>query len=231
MDKDIISVIIPVYNESKGLDALFALLAPFKNRCEIIFVDGGSSDGTARLVEEKGGMVLHSPKGRANQMNCGAAAASGEILWFLHADSAPPPDALSQIREVLGRGYSIGCFPLRFSSKHPYMIIHAWMSNNIRVRLLNIAFGDQGIFLRRALFEELGGYAPIPLMEDYKLSLDARKAGHSIGMARGAITTSDRRYQANGRLRTMWRMQVLQRRFRRGDSIEEIAKAYDTTVS
>ena len=227
MDRPVISVIIPVYNESKGLEALFALLAPFKNRCEIIFVDGGSSDGTAELIEEQGGLVLRSQKGRANQMNFGAAAARGEVLWFLHADSAPPSDALSQILDVLGRGYRIGCFRIRFCSRHPFMAIHAWMSNNLRLRILNIAFGDQGIFMERALFDELGGYAPIPLMEDYKLSMDAGKAGYSIGIARGAITTSDRRYQAGGRLRTMWRMQVLQRRFRRGDSVEEIAKAYN----
>jgi len=224
---DKISVIIPVYNESKALDALFTALTPFKDQCEIIFADGGSNDGTAELIARNGGMVVQSPqKGRANQMNHGAEAATGEILWFLHADSLPPADALSQIKEVLGKGYRIGCFRLRFNSKHPFMLIHALLSNQ-RVRVLNIAFGDQGIFLQKSLFEELGGYAPIPLMEDYKLSMDARKAGYSIGMATGKIITSARRYQLNGRLRTMWRMQMLQRRFRRGHDIEEIARAYD----
>ena len=226
MGKPGVSVIIPVYNESKGIGALFEALKPLESRCEIIFVDGGSSDGTAKHLEEKGGVVIHSPKGRANQMNRGAFEASGDILWFLHADSIPPSNAISQIYDVLGKGYRIGCFPLRFSSNHPFMFIHALMSNQ-RVRVLNIAFGDQGIFLQKSLFKELGGFAPIPLMEDYKLSMDARKAGHKIGMAAGTIVTSARRYQANGRLKTMWQMQVLQHRFRRGDDIEEIAHAYN----
>jgi len=227
VDKPLISVIIPVYNESSNLDALFANLEPMKRSCEIIFVDGGSHDGTPELVEARGGTCLRSPKGRANQMNLGAEAANGEILWFLHADSIPPPNALSLIHNVLSRGHSIGCFALRFSSSHPFMVVHGLLSN-MRVRVLSIAFGDQGIFLRRSLFDTLGGYAPIPLMEDYKISQDARSAGHRIGMARGYIVTSDRRYQANGRLLTMWRMQMLQRRFRRGDSIEEIAMAYSS---
>ncbi|MCL2852706.1 MAG: TIGR04283 family arsenosugar biosynthesis glycosyltransferase [Defluviitaleaceae bacterium] len=227
MDKRV-SIIIPVYNESKGIGALLSVLAPLQSRCEILFVDGGSGDDTVNLLEERGDVVIRSPKGRANQMNHGATAASGEILWFLHADSIPPKDAVSQIHEVLGEGYRIGCFPIKFSGNHPFMRIHAFLSNNLRTRILNIAFGDQGIFLHRSLFEELGGYAPIPLMEDYKLSMDARKAGYSIGMAKGKIITSDRRYQANGRLKTMWRMQMLQRRFRRGDNIDEIAKAYNS---
>ena len=89
-----------------------------------------------------------------------------------------------------------------------------------------VAFGDQGIFLERSLFDELGGFAPLPIMEDYRLSLDARKRGLRIGMARSFITTSARRYKAGRILRTMLRMQALQHRFRRGDSIDEIAAAY-----
>ncbi|MDR2183478.1 MAG: TIGR04283 family arsenosugar biosynthesis glycosyltransferase [Clostridiales bacterium] len=223
-----ISVIIPVYNESEGLDALFAVLAPFANYCEIIFVDGGSNDGTERLIKEKGGNVILSRKGRANQMNSGAAVASGEILWFLHADSAAPPDALNQIRDTLKGGRRVGCFRIRFSSSHPYMWIHSFLSNNYRTRILKIAFGDQGIFMEKALFEEMGGFAPIPLMEDYKFSRDLRRAGHPVKLAKGHIITSDRRYLANGRLRTMWRMQMLQRAFRKGHCIEEIAKTYDS---
>ena len=225
MSKTEISIIIPVYNESEGLAALFAVLEPLKDECEIIFVDGGSSDGTPEMIEKLGGTLLRSPKGRANQMNHGAAAAKGEVLCFLHADSTPPASALSQIREVLGRGYRIGCFPLRFSCNHPFMLIHALLSN-LRVRVRGIAFGDQGIFLQKSLFDELGGFASIPLMEDYQLSLDVSKAGYTFGMAKGKMITSARRYMAGGRLRTMWRMKKLQRRFRRGDNIEEIANAY-----
>ena len=226
-DRQGISVIIPVYNESQNIDTLLDSLMPMKEHCEIIFVDGGSSDDTAKRIESRGGLVVCSPqKGRANQMNYGASLVKGEILWFLHADSIPPRAALSRIRDVLNSGYSIGCFPIRFDSKCPLMFFNALLSN-LRVHIRNIAFGDQGIFLRRTLFEALNGYAAIPLMEDYQLSLDVTKAGLRIGMAKGSITTSERRYVTYGRLRTIRRMQTLQRRFRRGDDIEEIARAYN----
>jgi len=205
---------------------LFARLLPLKSRCKIIFVDGGSSDGTPTLIEERGGIVIHSRKGRANQMNCGAKAANGEVLWFLHADSIPPANAVLLIMDVLNSGHEIGCFRLRFAGKHPLMFANALLSN-LRVCLRGIAFGDQGIFLKKTLFEKLGGYAEIPLMEDYRLSLDARNAGYSIGMAKGSIVTSARRYVENGILKTALRMQVLQHRFRRGDDTEEIAKDYE----
>ena len=225
-DRERISVIIPVYNESRNIDTLLGSLMPMKGQCEIIFADGGSSDDTVKRIEDNGGVVVRCPKkGRANQMNHGASLAKGEILWFLHADSIPPAAALSQIRKILNSGHKIGCFPVRFDSKCPLMFLNALLSN-LRVRLRNIAFGDQGIFLYRTLFEELNGYAAIPLMEDYRLSMDVTKAGLRIGMARGKMTTSQRRYLEYGRLRTIWRMQVLQRRFRRGDDIEEIARAY-----
>ena len=223
-----ISIIIPVYNESAGIGELLASIAPLKGECEIIFVDGGSNDDTVKKIEQAGYTIVRSPqKGRANQMNYGVSLASGEVLWFLHADSIPPTDALVQIGQVLNKGFSIGCFPIRFDSKHPYMFIHSFLSNNVRARLLGIAFGDQGIFLKRSLFEKLGGYAAIPLMEDYKLSQDARAAGYRIGIAKGNIITSERRYLTHGRLKTMWRMQMLQRKFRHGGDIEEIAAAYD----
>lgn len=226
MDNGCVSIIIPVYNESGGIGVLLHALAGLKGRFEILFVDGGSGDGTVAAIQRKGFPVVTSPaKGRANQMNYGALSTTGEVLWFLHADSLPPAAAISHIQEVLGQGYGIGCFPIRFDSKHPLMWICAVFSN-LRVRFRNIAFGDQGIFLRRALFEQFGGYAPIPLMEDYQLSLEAKRAGFRIGVAKERIITSSRRFREHGRLKTMWRMQVLQHRFRRGDDIEKIAKEY-----
>ena len=228
-DSGRISIIVPVYNEGRKMDKLLDFLMPLRGQCEIFFVDGGSSDDTVKQIADRGGTVAVSPqKGRAYQMNHGASLSSGEILWFLHADSFPPAAALCQIREVFAAGYKIGCFPIRFDSQHPLMVLTALLSN-LRVRMRNIAFGDQGIFLHKALFEALGGYAAIPLMEDYQLSLDVTKATLRIGMARGKIITSQRRYLAQGRLKTIGRMWSLQRRFRQGDSIEEIARAYNST--
>jgi rSAM/selenodomain-associated transferase 2 len=227
MTKPNISIIIPVYNESKNLNQLFSILDTFKNQCEVIFVDAYSQDCTLKIIEDRGYKCVISPKkGRSNQMNYGAMISTGDILWFLHADSIPPETALVQIRDVLENGYEVGCFKIGFDSQHLLMKVCGFQSN-VRVRVRNIAFGDQGIFIKRELFELLGHYAAIPLMEDYQLSMDIKKLGLKIGMASGKIVTSERRFLSGGRLRTMYWMQVLQHKFRRGDDIEEITKAYE----
>ena len=223
-----ISIIIPVYNESPGISVFAELIKPLEKQCEIIFIDGGSSDDTMARLKQSGAEVLSSPKkGRANQMNLGASVSSGEILWFLHADSIPPPEAPAQIREVIERGYKIGCFRLRFDTKSPIMHLTALLSNQLRVKIRNIAFGDQGLFIHRDLFESIGGYAAIPLMEDYQLSLDITKAGYRLGLAKGKIITSQRRYLKGGRLKTILTMWSLQHKFRRGEDITAIAKEYN----
>ena len=227
MDKPDISIIIPVYNEAKHLDKLFSNIEFLRDKCEIIFVDGGSYDGTQDGILERGGNVIVAPqKGRANQMNYGAKNSTGDILWFLHADSVVPAMSFDQIQDVLDAGYKIGCFPIEFDSSHLFMTIHAWLSN-FRVQSRSVAFGDAGIFLTRALFEELGGYADIPLMEDYQLSIDIKKLGLTIGMTKEKIITSQRRYIKNGPLKTMWKMQVLQHQFRQGHDIQKIANSYN----
>jgi rSAM/selenodomain-associated transferase 2 len=172
-------------------------------------------------------LLLPSPKkGRASQMNHGASHATGDVFWFLHADSIPPADSLSQIRDVLHRKHDAGCFRIRFDSRHPLMLYNSFMSN-LRVKSRKTAFGDQGIFVRRELFAKIGGFADIPLMEDYQFSIDVRNAGVSLGVTEGFLTTSERRYLAHGRIKTMVKMLAAQRRFKRGDDIAEIAKAYD----
>ena len=222
-----ISVIIPVYNESSSISVLLYQLTNLKDKCEIIFVDGGSADDTVSQIEAMGFLAVVSPqKGRANQMNHGAKQSDSEILWFLHADSVFPQDALQQITEAIDTGHKIGCFRLKFDCKSPLMRFTAFCSNNIRTAIRNIAFGDQGIFIERGLFEKLGSYADMPLMEDFQLSIDVKKAGIRIRLLKGKITTSARRYKQGGRLKTIFLMWHLQRRFRKGDSIEEIAKAY-----
>lgn len=224
LDKKI-SIIVPVYNEASTIDELIESLEQFKDYCEIIFVDGGSTDGTNRIIEEKHRLVYSPKKGRSFQMNYGASLSEGDILLFLHADSFLPSDALNQIHKIIFQGYKVGCFKIKFDSKSILMKICGFMSN-LRVRLRNIAFGDQGIFISRSYFYELGGFAEIPLMEDYQLSMDIKADGEKIALAETKIKTSERRFVKNGRLRTMARMQRLQSMYRKGEDIEIIANLY-----
>lgn len=220
-----ISIIIPIYNEAEIINELLDSLEPFKDSCEIIFVDGGSTDGTDKIIEGRYRLVYSPEKGRAKQMNYGASLSQGDILFFLHADSHLPKDALEQIQTILNKGYKVGCFRIKFSSKAFIMKICGLMSD-LRVIIRNIAFGDQGIFIDRDYFYKLGGFAKIPLMEDYKLSMDIKADGERIGLASSAIITSERRFVKNGRLRTMARMQRLQHMYRKGIDIETIASLY-----
>lgn len=223
--KNNISIIIPVYNEATTIKKLMDNLEQFKDHCEIIFIDGGSSDGTDRIIQEKY-YIVHSPKkGRSSQMNYGASLSEGNILLFLHADSLLPSACLDQIQKVISQGYRVGCFKIKFDSKSILMKICGFMSN-MRVRLRNIAFGDQGIFITRKYFYELGGFKEIPLMEDYQLSMDIKDDGEKIGQAKTKIVTSERRFLKDGRLRTMARMQRLQYMYRKGKDVELIARLY-----
>lgn len=220
-----ISIIVPVYNEAFIINKLIDNLGQFKDSCEIIFVDGGSSDGTNRIIEKKHKLVYSPKKGRAYQMNYGASLSKGDILLFLHADSILPKNALNEIHRIICQGYKVGCFKIRFNSRSVLMKICGFMSN-LRVRLRNIAFGDQGIFIDRSYFYELGGFAEIPLMEDYQLSMDVKASREKIALLNTEIETSERRFAKNGRLRTMARMQRLQYMYRKGEDIEVIANLY-----
>ncbi len=218
-----ISVIIPVFNEKTTIESLLEQLEKIKNDCEIIFVDGGSTDGTTEKIPESMKLV-NSPKGRAEQMNEGARISSGEVLFFLHCDSFIPEDALNQIEDVM-KSYRAGCFGISFIGAGFLMKCCGHLSN-LRVKLWKIAFGDQGIFIERDLFFEIGGFPKLPLMEDYQFSLNLREKKIDIGMTRDKIYTSDRRYAKGGVIRTMWRMHSLRRKYRKGEDIEKIAALY-----
>ncbi len=220
-----ISIIVPVYNEAPAINKLIDNLEQFKDYCEIIFVDGGSDDGTDRIIEKKYKLFYSPKKGRSYQMNYGASLSKGNILLFLHADSLLPDDAPGQILKIIRRGYKVGCFKIKFDSKNILMKICGFMSN-LRVRLRNIAFGDQGIFIIKSYFYELGGFAEIPIMEDYQLSMDIKADREKIALAKAKIETSERRFVKNGRLKTMIEMQRLQYMYRKGKDIDVIANLY-----
>ena len=220
-----ISIIIPVYNEASIINKSMDNLEQFRDYCEIIFVDGGSDDGTDRIIEKKYKLFYSPKKGRSYQMNYGASLSRGNILLFLHADSILPDDAPGQIHRIIRRGYKAGCFRIKFDSKSILMKICGFMSN-LRVRLRNIAFGDQGIFIIKSYFYKLGGFAEIPLMEDYQLSMDIKADKEKIALTETKIETSERRFVKKGRFRTMIEMQKLQYMYRRGKDIDIIANLY-----
>lgn len=219
----LLSIIVPVLNEAKAIDGFLSQLDRLPGNWEAVFADGGSSDGTYERIAGRY-KVLRCPKGRAVQMNAAARCSGGDVLIFLHCDSILPRDLCRQVWETVERGYAFGCFRIRFDSARPLLRCCALLSN-LRVRLRKIAFGDQGIFLTRDAFERVGGFPEMPIMEDYRLSLTL-KGVLPLGQARGYIVTSARRFEHGGALRTIWRMQLLQHRFRKGVPIDEIARQY-----
>ncbi len=220
-----VSVVVPVYNEARVLPALVPQLRELAGRCEVVAVDGGSSDGTPEALAQEF-RVIASAKGRASQMNAGARATSGDVLFFLHADSVLPTDPVGQVRRVM-RTHDAGCFGIRFDRRHAVLGLCSWMSN-ARVWARGIAYGDQGIFMRRELFEEVGGFPELPIMEDLQLSLDLRRRGVRFGMTRGRITTSSRRFGTGTvqMLRTWCAMVPLRKMYLDGADIDEVAARY-----
>lgn len=220
-----VSVIVPTYNEEKRIDKLIKQLDDICDDAEIVIVDGGSTDSTLAHIPGRY-RIVKSDKGRALQLNAGARAASGEVLFFMHADSELPNKPIHEIREVM-KTHNAGCFGIEFQSDNLLMKINAAISKDRAFRR-QIAFGDQGMFMTREVFEGVGGFPEIPIMEDYQLSLTLREMGIRIGATRGRICTSDRRYPKGNikKLRLMFKMWLLRRKYRMGIDPYQIAKEY-----
>ena len=218
-----ISMILPVYNESKTVDRMLSQLDTQPGDWEILFADGGSADDTVEKIGSRY-RVLHSPKGRANQMNHGAANASAEVLWFVHCDSILPQDAHSQISTAVENGADWGCFRIGFDYNGPFMGCNTCLSNRRAGK--GIPFGDQGIWVKKTVFEEMGGFPDLPIMEDYEFSLRMKDRGYAFRQLPGRIITSGRRYEKRCPLITMWQMFHLRCLYRKGTDIQEIARRY-----
>lgn len=219
-----VSVIIPVYNEQAVIGDLQKQLAQFKDT-EIIFVDGGSTDNTLQLIGDSY-RVISCKKGRAVQMNAGAKASTGDILFFLHADSKLPSNALQQIYQCLIDN-QYGCFGVKFESHNFFMWTNRVISNH-RAWHRGLPFGDQGIFMDRDLFFEIGMFPEIPIMEDYEMSLRLRDRGIKPGHTTDRIITSNRRYPKNtiGILKTEYQIWNYRRKYRQGIDPNSLAKKY-----
>ncbi|KFX70152.1 glycosyl transferase [Pseudomonas taeanensis MS-3] len=205
-----LSVIIPARDEAQALPLLLANLAGLRaGGAELIVVDGGSRDATAALAVPCADQVLESSPGRARQMNAGAAVARGDYLWFVHADTQISAESIQCLLEVLAERPLWGRFDVRLSG-HSLSLRLIGMMISLRSRLTGVASGDQGIFVARASFEALGGYADIPLMEDIELSRRLKKKARPRCL-RPALLTSSRRWERHGVWRTvllMWRLRL-----------------------
>jgi rSAM/selenodomain-associated transferase 2 len=220
-----LSIVVPVLDEAAGIAAALHALQPLRGRgAQVIVVDGGSTDGTAAIAAPLADAVLAASRGRALQMNAGAAHAQGAVLLFLHADTALPEQADALVRRAIDAGSVWGRFDVRIAGRHPMLRVVAALIN-LRSRATRIATGDQAIFVQRELFERLGGFAPIPLMEDIELSRRLGRAGRPACLRPPAVT-SGRRWESRGVWRTILLMWRLRWRYWRGESPARLAEAY-----
>lgn len=206
-----LSIIVPCLNEAEGIGQALAALAPLRARgAEVIVVDGGSSDGTVERAAPLADSVISARRGRASQMNAGAARARGEIMLFLHADTLLPEFADALIVEGLKRSRrGWGRFDVVISGGNPLLQVVARLMN-VRSRLTGIATGDQAIFVTRSLFTAAGGYPEIALMEDIALSKRLKRFGRPLCL-RHRLLASGRRWEKHGVVRTillMWRLRL-----------------------
>ena len=203
-----ISVVIPVYREEGIASLLDDLLrhddkagGSRTNGLEIIVVDGEPNAGTLGRIHGYPVTGLSSPPGRGVQQNAGAAAASGDVLLFLHADTILPDNAFTLIRQAMDDPLlSGGAFSLSYEPRTPGLAFIAWAAN-LRSRHTRVPYGDQAIFLRRDVFGAMGGFASIPLMEDLELMTRLRRQGHKIRILAMPVRTSARRQLGEGLVR------------------------------
>lgn len=221
-----LSIIVPMLNEAAQLPELFAHLLPLQRAgCEVIFADGGSTDGSAKLAEVAGFSVVNATRCRARQMNAGAARASSDVLLFLHADTRLPKGAMQYVANALAQDDQCwGRFDVCITGR-PFMLRVVSRMMNWRSRLSGIATGDQAIFVRRAVFEQLCGFPDQPLMEDVELCKRLLVFSRPACIAH-CVTTSGRRWETRGVWRTILLMWRLRWAYWRGVPADKLAKSY-----
>lgn len=221
-----LSIVVPALDEARGIGRTLAVLQPLRaaGAAEVIVVDGGSRDGTPARCAGLADRVLAAPRGRARQMNAGAAAARGAVLLFLHADTLLPPRAAALVGGALAGGAAWGRFDVRIDGRGALLAVVAALIN-LRSRCSGIATGDQAIFVARAAFDAVGGFPDQPLMEDIELSRRLRRIGRPACL-RARVLTSGRRWQRHGAWRTIGLMWWLRLRYWLGTPPDALARAY-----
>jgi rSAM/selenodomain-associated transferase 2/rSAM/selenodomain-associated transferase 1 len=220
----IISVVIPVLNEEHSIGGIVQTLVANPD-IQVIVVDGGSGDRTLEVAQSAGATVITAPSGRASQMNAGAEVAYGEILLFLHADTRLPNDFAEHIHQTLTQpGVIAGAFQLRIDGTVRGLRLVEW-GVKWRSRLLQLPYGDQGIFLNTSTFKATGGFANLPIMEDFELIRRLRASG-KVAIAPASVITSGRRWEKLGVFKTTLINQIVILAYLLGVPINQIAQWY-----
>jgi rSAM/selenodomain-associated transferase 2 len=223
-----ISIIVPALNEAASIAAAVESAAACRPH-EVVVVDGGSTDETAALAQEAGARVLHATRGRGIQQNTGARHATGDVLLFLHADTCLPPDGCRQIEEALRDPCVVcGAFWQHIDAAPRRYRWLEW-GNAWRVRWLGVPYGDQGIFVRRAEFEQLGGFPEVPFMEDWLLMRRLRRLAWPV-LLPGPLHVSARRWQRHGVVRQTLRNWCLTAAATAGVSPQRLTRFYGPHV-
>jgi rSAM/selenodomain-associated transferase 2 len=222
----LVSIIVPVLDEEKGITSLLDHVAALPGRWEVILADGGSSDATRELAARHRSqpLIVDAARGRASQMNSGAAIARGDVLLFLHADTRLPPTAYPSLTRALADQSVLGGnFTLRFDGGDWFSrVLGAWYALQRRA---GIYYGDSAIWVRRSVFERLGGFRPLPIMEDYDLVRRLERAGRTACLPGPAITSA-RRWQRLGLSRTVASWVLIRWLFIAGASPARLARLY-----
>jgi rSAM/selenodomain-associated transferase 2 len=220
-----IGVVVPVWNEAAllkdSIDGIRRLGAD-----AVIFVDGGSDDGSQDILRSAGVRWIHARRGRASQMNAGAAQIDSDIILFLHVDTHLSSSGLETARKAMAAPDCVGGrFDLRLSGSHRRLLALVAMSINLRSRLSRISTGDQALFVRRSVFEDMGGFADVALMEDVEFCRRLKRRGR-IACLRAKLTASGRRWERHGILRTVALMWWLRLRYWLGADTASLARLY-----
>jgi rSAM/selenodomain-associated transferase 2 len=226
-----ISIVIPTYNEAENIGKLVHYLKMHStpDAAEIIIADGESTDDTVSIARKAGATALIAEqKGRAPQMNFGASAASGDVLYFMHADCFPPATFVHDILTAVKKGYDLGRYQTRFDTRKMILHLNAWFT---RFDLFVCMGGDQTLFIRRPLFESLGGFrADMKIMEEYEFCQRARKQGR-YKILDGKALISDRKYNTNSWLQVQKANAKIISMYKKGASQQEMLDTYKQMLS
>lgn len=219
-----VSIIIPTLNEADSIKPTLEAIKSFGENVEIIIVDGGSADETVSIAESYEVRVLKSSRGRGSQMHAGAKEATGEILWFLHADTIAPPSAIEEIINALKDSNTVGGnFTIRFDGDFRAARFLTWLYP--RLARIGLCYGDSAIFARREVYERIGGFESFPLFEDLDFYRRLKRAGRTVNLS-AKVTTSSRRFETRSFALTFARWSILQVFYWLGASPHRLGEFY-----